>query len=582
MEGWSILKARKIIIPVSVIAGVAVVAVAISALGKAASATVYADVTALEKKTLQNAISLTGTVESTNLNRVFSSQNYPVESVNVEIGDTVKKGDILCTLNTEELQNQILQQQAVIDSNNINSEYQLSDAEKRYQDALDKSRDGTDTVIVNAEQSLENAKLTLEKAELDYNNALEGKNLDSETQLKSAELTLKSAKEDLAYYQNNYNEVKETVDSEDYYAIRAEKKAMEDALWERNEYKMILPPDSEPIKKYNDAKLAYEKVKKTIDDANSEKLDAAQQQLTAAEKAVESAEISLQSVLDTSESTERSRDETVQNFKSILTNAQVAYENAVNNYNLAVKESDASLASLKVSAEKERTLSTVNDSQVIILESYKAKLEDSVIKAPADGTVTSVGAVEGSIPSGVLFTVEDTENLKITASVSEYDITAFELGMPVTIKSDAISGAEYDGIISKIAPTAEKSETGGSQAAGTFAIEISVLSKDTELLIGMTAKLSVITEEKTDVYGVMYDIITVDEDGNDIIYIAEKTNGGYEAKALPVTVGMETDFEAEISGEGLTGGMLILTDNTTLYDGAPVFVEENTASEGDE
>lgn len=573
------MKARTIIIPVSIIVGVAAIGIAIAALGNAASAVSYTETSELEKKTLSNSIAITGTVESTNMSRVYANLSYPVEAVNVQVGDTVKKGDILCTLNTDELQNQILQQQATIDNSNISSNYQVTDAEKKYQEALGKSNDGTDSQIVNAIQSMENAKLALDKAQFDYDNALDGKNLDTDTQIKTAELSLKNAEDDLKYYQDNYKTVKKTVESEDYYSIKEQKQAYDDAKKEKDDYKLFLDKDSDIMKNYEDAKTIYEKAKKSIDDTNSDKLDSALQSVKNAEKSVENAKLSLESAKDTTKSSAQSKDDAIANYKSQLANAQLAYENAKNNYNLAVKDSDANLATLKSSAERERTLSTTNDAQVILLESYKAKLEDTIIVAACDGTITSVNAVVGSVPNGVLFVIEDTDNLKINASVSEYDIALLKTGMPVTIKTDAISGAQYDGLLSKIAPTASKSADGTNSGTGTFGTEISVLSKDTALKIGMTAKLSIITEEKSDVFAVMYDTITTDENGNDIIYIAEKTDSGYKAKALIVTVGMETDFEAEISGDGLTIGTLILTDNTTLYDGAPINIKEVSDTE---
>lgn len=570
------MKARKIIIPISILAGCAVIGIAIFSLTKSANAVSYSETSILEQKNLQNSISLSGIVESTNLNQVYANLTYQIEAVNVQVGDVVKKGDILCTLNTSELQNQILQQQATIDSNNISTQYQLTDAEKNYQEALAKYNNGTNSQIVSAEQSVENAKLALDKAQLDYDNAVNGKNLDSDTQIKSAEVALKNAEENLAYYQQNYNSVKKEVDGEDYYSIKDTKKAYDDAVKAKDAYIGFLAYDNELLINYNDTKKAYEKAKESIDLTNKAKIDSALQSLTSAKQSVENAKVSLENAKKSADSSDKSKEDTILNYKSQLTNAQVAYENAKNNYNLTVKDNEANLSSLKATAERERTLSTSNNSQLILLESYKAKLEDAVIKAPCDGTITSVGAVIGSMPNGALFTIEDIDNLKINASVSEFDIPLIKLGMPVTIKSDAMKNVSYEGIISKIAPTAKKSNDGTNSGTASFNVEVSVVSNNTDLLIGMTAKLSIVTEEKENVFAVLYDAVATDENGDDIIYTVEKTETGNIAKAVPVTVGMETDFEVEISGDGLSKGMLILTETDELSDNSPINLDEDS------
>ncbi len=125
------MKAKKIIIPVSIIAGIAAIGVAIAALGSSASTVAYADTIKIQAKTIENKISVSGTVKSAEVKKVYSELSYPVEKINVSVGDAVKKGDVLCTIRTDDLQQQILQQQYTVDSSGLNEEYTLSNAEQK-------------------------------------------------------------------------------------------------------------------------------------------------------------------------------------------------------------------------------------------------------------------------------------------------------------------------------------------------------------------------------------------------------------------------------------------------------------------
>ena len=131
-----------------------------------------AEVTELQKKNIENTISVSGIVESRTFEKVSANLQYNVETVNVEVGDKVKKGDILATLNSDDLQNQIIQQQASIDSSNINTEYSLTTAEKNYNEALRQINDGTYPEIRNAKMNLDSAEDALKKAQDKYDEQL--------------------------------------------------------------------------------------------------------------------------------------------------------------------------------------------------------------------------------------------------------------------------------------------------------------------------------------------------------------------------------------------------------------------------
>ena len=66
-----------------------------------------AEVTELQKKNIENTISVSGIVESRTFEKVSANLQYNVETVNVEVGDKVKKGQVLAIVEAMKLMNEI-------------------------------------------------------------------------------------------------------------------------------------------------------------------------------------------------------------------------------------------------------------------------------------------------------------------------------------------------------------------------------------------------------------------------------------------------------------------------------------------
>ncbi len=261
-------------------------------------------------------------------------------------------------------------------------------------------------------------------------------------------------------------------------------------------------------------------------------------------------------------------------------NAEDALETAKKDYENAVKQVESELSSLKKQAEQQRTISGLNDPQVIILQNLKDKLEYAVITAPCDGIITSVRAEEGLIAEGPLFVIEDLNDLRISSYVGEYDISYVSEGMSATVRCDALDGTEYGGKVITVAPTSDAS---ASNTGVNYKIETEVDGEDGNLRVGMSAKVDIVSERKENVLTVTYDSLTTDENGNDAVYVAEKGDDGiWRARLVRVQIGLETDYEIEVISSELKAGMLVLTDTTLLSDGAVVMVnEEPEAAETD-
>lgn len=656
------MKARKIIIPVSIIAGIAVVGTAVALMSSSASNVAYADTVKITQKELENKISVSGTVESSEKKNVYSKLNYPVEKINVSVGDAVKKGDVLCTISTEDLQQQILQQQAAVENSGISSDYTLSDIEQKYADALADYNEGRNTALVNAQKAVEQAEKALEDAKRQESQGtdttLPSNIQNADAQIKNAEQQVESAKNQLENAEQNYesalkayNEAEDALKPENYsgdlkdlcdniedyehYIVvvkngltnvelekakndfeKAEKKyydivnhnseaaamgmeaySQETTAKATEEYQKAKQKYEEAVEKFklenlekqlkayqNQLENAVDGLEKARDSAKTS-LDNAEAAVKSAKTAVEGAELAHNKALSDYDNTGKVNENTSESYSIAVKNAEDALATAKKDYDLAVQQVESELASLKKQAEQQRTISGLNDPQVIILQNYKDKLEYAVVTAPCDGVITAVNAEEGAVPTGALFTIEDLDSLVISASVGEYDIPYVSEGMDAVIRCDALGDDEFDGKITDVAPTAAAvSPTASTSAGVSYKIEASIEGGNEKLLTGMSAKLNIISERKSGALTVTYDALTTDEDGNDVVYIAEKDETGvYHAKKVIVTVGLETDYEVEVISSELKDGMYVLTNTALITDGAVVNINETeTEAEAEE
>lgn len=225
-------------------------------------------------------------------------------------------------------------------------------------------------------------------------------------------------------------------------------------------------------------------------------------------------------------------------------------------------------------------------SQEIAIQSLQDTLADATITAPVSGVVTAVYAEVGEPGNGLLFVIEDTDALKITTNIREYDVGNIEVGMPVVIRSDATGDKEISGTVTYIAPAANKTENGNTLTANDstveFEAEVQVNDADSGLRIGMNTRLTVLLEERSDVYGVPYDSVVEKADGSEVVYAVEPSSekeGSYVVTEVPVTTGLETDFYIEVSGDGITDGLSIVSDPQSVAPGmevTPDFVATGT------
>jgi RND family efflux transporter MFP subunit len=175
--------------------------------------------------------------------------------------------------------------------------------------------------------------------------------------------------------------------------------------------------------------------------------------------------------------------------EAALRMSEVAVATAQHNYGISRTLYNARAVPLNDLRQAEFALQAAiasrQQAQAMIEAAYLA-LERAVITSPIDGTITTVIARVGSPGMGLLFVVEDTDNLRIMTSFRAYDIGRIAEGMDVAIISDAAASGQYTGIISRINPAFET-----DFHIAVVLAEVLVVQPDTSLRIGMNVRLSV-------------------------------------------------------------------------------------------
>ena len=401
----------------------------LSACGADTEATLTQTVSQVEARPAAplNNITVSGIVESVESRNVYTTLGFRIERVYVEVGDQVQAGQVLAALDTADLELTIDRQMAALDLARQNSQNALQDTRRMLNEATANLANNTNVHILSAEAALSAAELNLTSVQQNYDDAMWDYRLGSNPQVQLAESMLRTARVELDRIERDHANFTNLLASG--IITQDEMRQSENALTHaRNQY--------------NDARTSYE--------------NAAQHQ----QRTIEQLRISLETA-DTSR----------QNAQEMLNAARIAAQQDIERLR-------SSVASAETAANLEH--------MEIALRQLERQLEESTITAPISGAVTAVIAREGATGMGLLFTVEDTDNLRIITSFREYDLGRVEQGMEVVITSNATGTAEYTGVISRINPAATP-----SSPVVEFEAEVAVTSAGTGLRIGMNTRVSV-------------------------------------------------------------------------------------------
>ena len=438
--------------------------------------------TTLQKTDLTDSVSVTGVVKSGSSASVTASDSvktYKVTAVNVAVGDTVKKGDVIAQLDTTDV------------------EKQIENAQLTYNDNLEAAQKSYGQSVEDLSTNLADLQEKLDKAKQDYDT------LGLEDYYSSMENTAGATgtNRELVEY---------------YYGLFAEKIAgLENTV----------------------ANLQIQ-LTQAQNDGNADRQQEVQGQLTNYQNQLNIAkgqcsipELGLQGFDVITQYYNQ-----IEQYREALEQAQKNYDNGVTSNTRQVDSAETKLE------QASRTSDT--------LDTLQTTLEDCTLTATMDGTITALNATVGSVCSGTVATIQDVDYLTVEVTIPTSWVNKLSTGMQCIITSDPTGDTEITGTLTRIDPVANDS--------GAFTATVTVNGQDSGLLIGISAQVEIIINQKENVFTVPRDAIGTREDGT--TYVLRKTGGeGVDMtfEEVEVTTGDANDYYIEITGDELQEGDVI-------------------------
>ena len=451
----------------------------------------------------------------------------------------------------------------------------------RYAESLD---EGENSTILAQESALEGAERSLSAAEDAYDSAQDAYD-DARAQAEEAQTSYDNAQARVSQAEQELDEAKEKVAilTEQVNTGEATKDQLDAAVVEQNTAQQTF---DQAKNEETQASLTLALRQAARDSAQSQ-ASAAERTLEEAEAAYDTAQTQYRAALNsaddaledyadavdtayeayldaqvTLENTQADAQETLADYADRLNTAYAAYESAQAGLESTENAAQNQLQSYQDSLNSAYANASTSTGEVS-LRQLRADLEGTEITAPAAGTVTAVYAEVGSSGAGLLFVIEDVDNLVVATSVKDYDVASVSTGMAVAIQSDSTGDEVYDGEVTSIAPTAAKNAAGETDTSGdiSFATDVAVTSQDTGLRIGMSVELDFVLDEALNALAVPYDAVYENDQGQTCLLVLEEgEDGELLLTELPVTTGLETDLDIAVEGDGLTEGVQVVTD----------------------
>lgn len=301
------------------------------------------------------------------------------------------------------------------------------------------------------------------------------------------------------------------------------------------------------------AQNQYESAQYTLDDS----LKSAQKEYDAAVRALDDANRTYENNKTLYEAGAISKEEYLK--------SQTAMENAKS----AVDTYNTVNGKVVASGSQEKNV----EMQKEALDSKTKDLQDLNIKSPINGTVTRVNARLGRYAAdtenkAAMFVVENLDQLQMSVNISQFDISKIKLGQKVLITSDVLGKDQAEGVVSQISPTGEPKSQGSNDMV--IPVKITITNDGGgRLIAGVTGTASILIQQSENVLAVSVDALAKDpQTGEDMVYIVDKTN---HLKKVPVKLGVESEFSAEVTGGDLKeGASVVMNPDFSLKEGAEV------------
>ena len=191
------------------------------------------------------------------------------------------------------------------------------------------------------------------------------------------------------------------------------------------------------------------------------------------------------------------------------------------------------------------------------LDQANAKAASRTVTAPSSGSIVELNAKVGATVTGGMIMGEsdtsggkqcmqiaDLSKMKVTVQVGEKDIAKLAVGQSANVTYPAFPDIVSRGTVTAIASVANSDSNNGGGSV-TFNVDILIEAPDARLKPGMTAEVSVVTEQLDDVVMVPT-MALMTEDGEHYYVNVATDDEGKQTRRVKVTVVTQNDNEAVV------------------------------------
>ena len=474
------------------------------------------DTVKASRKQLESTVDVAGVLTPNNTAVVSAKLSGSVNAVNASVGQKVKAGDVLVSLDTKELDAQLASAKAAY--NSTQSQADLAKVN------LDAAQSGLDVTHSAVNDQVDAAKIGLDAAKIALDAATEQSNL----QLQQSQLQIDQAQIGIQNAQNNLNSANDALDT---------------AQKNFDRTKQLVESDVSP-------------------QAN---LDSAQSSLNTAQAGVRAAQSGLEQAQTALKTAQAAYNMAVQSSKASKDAAQSKYDSAKASYNQASgsgAQSQIVTAQGRVDTAKEQykvSSSTALEQAQAAVNAIEVQLPNAQISANISGVVVNRNINEGEIAAAgtPLFTLADVSKLKLKGTISQDALPFVKEGQNVDVVIDIYPDKTFPGTVTGVGPIAVST---GSY----FPCEITIDNPDDGITAGVSAHAAIHITGSDHIC--VPNSAVVQNNGQTYVFVI---NGNIAYKKEIVS-GLKNDSETEIL-RGVDEGEAVAVSNVnTLFDQMPI------------
>lgn len=539
-----------------IVIGVGVLLVAVAAgtrLNASKDVLPAVSVEAVQKGDITSRLDTSGTVVSLNTKTYFSPVNANIETYNLKVGQSVKKGELLVSFNTDSLEEDNTKAWLTA-SSTVNGN---KDTEEKTQKALNEASVASTNVNI-IQGDIDNFKAwidNLNTAIADRTRELTRKALQDAARPEK-ELTKLSQMQNLATQKEALTEQNAALQSEiDNLQIQKSQSEFEGDTATAGLLKKQI---DEKEKTIGSNQKQLQKLEKKLGKYASMSAADIESQITALSSAQ----------AGSGEQTDASTDEQIVEWQQELADAQETL--AELQANLAEEEAKVSAGdSAKMTEAGKKAMESSNNLAELESASVAELLEKgrAGIRAEFDGIITGAELMPGAMATqGMeLVKVADSREVAVEATVSKYDYGNLKIGQKAEI---VLGNNTYQGTVSAISKVAQVNEKGSP----VITCDVKFDNPDDEIFLGVEAKVSIITAEEKNVLKIPYEAVNTGKDGS-FCYVAEDgvvvrkdvTTGASSAEEIEILSGLNPDELVILSlPEGIEEGMPVTMENAEV------------------